>query len=71
MKRMILSAVLLGGLMGNARAITFDQWAAGRWPDDIAPPSVWAHNASIHSLAGIGNYDWTTSPTMNLGLSFN
>ena len=44
-------------------AITFDEWASGRWPGDIAPGYVDAGGGSIHSLAGIENYDWTTTPT--------
>ncbi len=56
---------------GHARAITFDQWATGRWPGDIAPAYVDAEYADIHSLAGIDNYDWTTTPTTYLSLYDN
>jgi Leucine-rich repeat (LRR) protein len=52
----------------DARAITFGQWATGRWPDDIAPADVSTNLAPIDSLAGIGNYDWMTTPTTSLYL---
>ena len=56
----------------DARAITFGEWATGQgWPDDVAPDVVYAANASIDSLAGIGDYDWTTTPTTYLDLSSN
>ena len=57
----------------DARAITFGQWAINQgWPAGyVMPYEVYATYASIGSLAGIGNYDWATTPTMWLYLYGN
>ena len=56
-----------------APAITFGEWAADRGysPGDVMPDRVDASDASIHSLDGIGDYDWTTTPTERLCLDGN
>ena len=57
----------------DARAITFGEWAAGQgWlAGYVTPAKVDAIRASIDSLAGIGGYDWMTTPTTELSLFRN
>ena len=57
----------------SVRAITFEEWATGQgWSaGHVMSVTVDARSASIDSLVGIGNYDWTTTPTANLFLSYN
>ena len=57
----------------DARAITFGQWATNQgWPAGyVTPAAVYAPDGSIDSLAGIGNYNWTATPTTTLDLYCN
>jgi hypothetical protein len=70
-----VALIALGLLLipsGDARAITFSEWASSQhWPDNIAPDWVCAIGESLDSLAGISNYDWTTTPTTTLELTDN
>jgi Leucine-rich repeat (LRR) protein len=58
---------------GHAQAITFGEWAANRgWAaGHVMPTTVYADHASIDSLAGVGDYDWTTRPAVHLDLTYN
>jgi hypothetical protein len=69
----LVAAALVPFSPGDARAITFGDWAISQgWPaGHIMPNSVGAWSASIDSLAGIGDYDWTTTPTRYLYLNSN
>ena len=51
-------------------AITFGQWATnqGYSPDDAMPEEVNASDSLIDSLDGIGDYNWTATPTTALRL---
>jgi len=65
----VLGIVL--SLPSAARAqYTFGDWAAdeGYSPGASMPEHVWATGDSITSLAGIGDYDWNTTPTRRLYL---
>jgi len=57
----------------GAQAITFAQFAAANGYDtgDVMPEYVYADSASIHSLTGISDYDWTETPTIYLYLHSN
>ena len=52
---------------------TFGDWARdqGYSPGDVMPSKVWADGAGIDSLDGIGEFDWNTTPTIELSLGFN
>lgn len=72
----IMAAMCVAGIVfstSTASAITFGEWAAseGYSPGDVMPDRVRASEASIDSLAGIGDYDWSTTPTINLWLNGN
>ena len=69
-----LAAAVVLVLPTDAWAITFEQWATNQgWSAGrVMPAQVEIHSlASIDSLAGIANYDWTTTPTTELNLSLN
>jgi hypothetical protein len=58
----------------DVQAVTFGEWATSKrhWPAGyVMPEAVYAQAASIDSLAGIGNYDWVTTPTRTLFLDGN
>ena len=67
----VLAVILLQPT--DARAITFGDWATNQgWPAGyVVPDTVDAQNASIDNLAGMGNYNWITTPTDSLYLSDN
>lgn len=76
MQRLVSGAVVLcwGLLSANgAWGITFPQWASnqGYDPNDVMPSILNASSSHIDSLAGIDNYDWTTTPTTELNLTLN
>jgi hypothetical protein len=53
-----------------ASAYAFGDWARGEGyePGDVMPIGVDAWYSSIDSLDGIGEFDWTTTPTWELRL---
>ena len=69
----VLGIVL--SLPADARAVTFADWAAanGYSSGAVMPQDVRADNATpaITSLAGIGDYNWTATPTTRLYLRDN
>jgi len=75
MRRIALAAAVVSALMlpTAASAITFGDWASdnGYSPGDVMPGTVYAWYSSIDSLDGIGDYNWTTTPTMRLYLDGN
>jgi hypothetical protein len=58
---------------GPHPAITFGEWAANQgWTTGhVMLAGVDAGSAFINSLTGIGNYNWTTTPTVYLDLGGN
>ena len=54
---------------------TFGDWARdqGYLPGDAMPRNVYSIDSSpaIESLDGIGEFDWTTTPTVELYLEYN
>ena len=72
--RSLIAAPLLIVLMLPTTAsgqYTFGDWANDHGFDhgDAMPSEVWADNSSIDSLDGIGDFDWTTTPTWKLCLA--
>ena len=57
----------------GASGVTFGEWASsqGHNPGAVMPSLVDATSASIDSLSGVGDYDWTTTPTTELILAEN
>ncbi|MBN1590454.1 MAG: leucine-rich repeat domain-containing protein [Pirellulales bacterium] len=56
-----------------ASAITFFEWSVnhGYGLGDALPATVDASFESVHSLAGMSSFDWTTTPTTELNLVGN
>ena len=57
----------------GASGVTFGEWATaqGHNPGDVMPSLVDATSASIDSLSGVDDFDWTTTPTTGLILANN
>lgn len=67
----VIAAMLMSP--SAATAITFGQWATsqGYSPNDAMPEVVFAPLVFIDDLDGIGDYNWTTTPTITLVLAAN
>lgn len=68
-------AVVVSALISptGASGVTFGEWASsqGHSPGAVMPSQVDATSASIDSLSGVGDYDWTSTPTTELILANN
>jgi hypothetical protein len=75
MRRLVLAAVVVPALMWPtaASAYSFGNWASdnGYSSGAVLPNTVRAGNSSIDSLDGIGDFNWTTTPTTRLFLEGN
>ena len=75
MRRIALAAAVVSAMMlpSVASAITFGDWASvnGYSSGAVMPQTVEAWDSSIDSLDGIGDFDWTTTPTTWLTLEGN
>ena len=77
MRRLVTLAVVATLTLPTAASgeYTFGDWARdqGYSPDDVMPELVDASNShpAVDSLNGIGDFDWTTTPTTQLDLSRN
>jgi Leucine-rich repeat (LRR) protein len=75
MRRLVLAAVVVPALMWPtaASAYSFGNWASdnGYSSGAVFPNTVRAGNSSIDSLDGIGDFNWTTTPTTRLFLEGN
>ena len=68
-----VAAALLSPTVASGQDYTFGDWARdqGYEPGDVMPDEVYAQFSSIDSLIGIGEFDWTTTPTWYLVLFGN
>jgi hypothetical protein len=66
-------AALISPTAASGQDYSFGDWARdqGYSPGDVMPASVRAFNGPIDSLDGIGEFDWTTTPTVELDLHDN
>ena len=74
--RWFATLAVVAALVGPTTAsgqYTFGDWAgdSGYTPGDVMPWQVGAGHSSIDSLDGIGEFDWTTTPTTELRLYDN
>jgi hypothetical protein len=67
-----VAAALISPAVASGQC-TFLDWARdqGYEPGDVMPGAVNARVSGIDSLDGIGDFDWTTTPTTRLELGFN
>jgi hypothetical protein len=66
-------AALISPTAASGQNYSFGDWARdqGYSPGDVMPSDVRAVAAGIDSLDGIGEFDWTTTPTTTLYLMSN
>jgi hypothetical protein len=66
-------AALMSPTVASGQNYSFGDWARdqGYSPGDVMRNSVQASRSSIDSLDGIGEFDWTTTPTRALYLGSN
>jgi hypothetical protein len=76
MRRLATLAVvvaLISPTVAAGQDYTFGDWARdqGYSPGDVMPQALLAWSEGIDSLDGIGEFDWTTTPTTDLDLHGN
>ena len=65
-------AALMSPAATSGQDYTFGDWARdqGYEPGDAMPEAVVAQMVRIDSLDGIGEFDWTATPTVELYLEY-
>ncbi len=70
---LIVAVAVVLSLPAATEAYTFGEWATAEGYNPLVslPKIMTAHNSGLTSLLGVGNYNWTATPTTYLGLGRN